>query len=142
MVEQNRFEKWTEWRKIALFWIFQLSRLWCEEQKLTIFSSETCLELGTYGCRPWWKRRSLSFGELWVCMSKKIEPKKFSLEFLDHEDSHDEREKNNDFLNEFLVYECCVLHKILNGGNRTCSVWELEVWISIDIKKSCTFWNI
>ena len=46
------------------------------------------------------------------------------------------------FFKWILVYKWCVLDWVLDGGSRTCSDWNLKVWISGEIKINSTFWNV
>ena len=110
------------------------------EHKLTFLRSDFSPRQENLWCRPWWKSKPLVSVKIWVWNSRKNQIKRYSLNFSDYQDC-DPKEKNKDFFNWILVCGCCVSDSDLDGGNRTCSGWDLKVWISITMNENSAIWN-
>ena len=51
------------------------------------------------------------------------------------------KEWNQLFLTTILFYKCYILDWVLDGGNRTCSAWGIQVWTFCEKNESSVSWN-
>ena len=79
------------------------------------------------------------FAETWVWLSREFKIESFPLDFSNYHDSV-AREENQWLFN--WRPRLFVLIFRLDGGNRTCSGCEINVWISSEINTNNTFWNV
>ena len=133
LVVEYKFKNWA--KKVGLFRSIGLSRHWCKEHKSTIFLSEKNSKF-----RMFLMPTLLVEIKPVVWISRKLEPKMFSLEILDYQET-DAKKNNNVFFSWLLVYMCYIFNPDFDGENWTGSGWKLKVWISSEIKLNGGFWK-